>query len=76
MFNDGMSSIMRVIEVLGIIIGNNFCVEADATRIKNSERSLTNKAKEAHSALKSARKQEEKDNFDAEGQLYGPRIVN
>lgn len=78
MFNDGMSSVMVVMEVLGITIGNNlfhFCVEADATRIQHSERSLTEKAKKARLALKSARKLEE-DNVNVEGQLYCPRIAN
>lgn len=43
-FNDGYNGIMQVMNQLGITIGlncYNFCSEADATRIAQSERSLT-----------------------------------
>jgi len=41
---------MKVMEVLGIIIGNNcynFCLVADEKRVQQSELSLTEEAKEA-----------------------------
>ena len=78
-FNDGLSSVMDVMEVLGITIGEkcyNFCMEADQTRIDYSERSLTEEARAARMSLKSSRKTEEHENSNLESQLYGAGIVN
>ncbi|XP_018315083.1 uncharacterized protein [Mycetomoellerius zeteki] len=74
-FNDGLSNILRIMQVLEMTIGPqsyNFCVEADAARIKHAEVSLSDAAKEAHSSLKSTKKENEEANFNLEGQLYGP----
>ena len=54
----------------------NFCVEADELRIYFSDRSLTEAAKTARIASKSARKEEEELNFNLEGQLYGAGIAD
>ncbi|XP_018360243.1 PREDICTED: uncharacterized protein LOC108759359 [Trachymyrmex cornetzi] len=73
-FNDGFSAIMKVMEQLDIVIGlncYNFCCEADAERVKQSERSLTEEAKEARRELTSTRKDEDEDNLHLESQLYG-----
>jgi len=61
---------------LGIIIGLNFYSEADATRITQSERSFTEKAKIARRDTISARKDEENDNIQLKGQLYGAGIAD
>lgn len=48
--NDALFSVMQVMKQLSITIGQNcynFCLKADATRIKQSERSLTDEVKEA-----------------------------
>lgn len=78
-FNDGFAAIMKVMEQLDIIIGlncYNFCCEADAERIKQSERSLTKEAKEARRGSTSARKDEDEHNLNLEGQLYGAGIAD
>lgn len=78
-FNDGLFSVMQVMKQLGITIGQNcynFCLEADATRIKQSERSLTDEAKEARRSSTSSRKDEEHENLNLEGQLYGAGIAD
>jgi len=77
-FNDGLSSIMYIMQVLGITIGRNcynYCVEADEQRIILSGRSLSKMAKEARLSIKSFTKEEEGENLTAEGQLYSPGIV-
>ncbi|CAK9817988.1 hypothetical protein ANTPLA_LOCUS9582 [Anthophora plagiata] len=54
----------------------NFCLEVDAKRIKHSELSLTDAAKEARSRLKSSRKENEEEYLNMEGQLYCPGIAD
>jgi len=47
-FNDGLESVMEIMQVLEMLISYNcynFCMEADAQRIKAAERSLTEAAK-------------------------------
>lgn len=66
-------------EVLGLTIGSNcyeFCIEADAARICNAELSLSDVVKEARSVTKSLRKEEEEENSNLEGQLYGAGIAD
>ncbi|KYN13186.1 hypothetical protein ALC57_14630 [Trachymyrmex cornetzi] len=78
-FNDGISSIMNVMKALDMTVGTNcynFCVAADKLRIHLSDRLLSEAAKEARIALKSARKEEEAMNINMEGQLYGPGIAD
>lgn len=72
-YNDGLSSIMHIMQALDITIGSNyynFCVENDERRIKFSERSLTDAVKAARQSLKSIRKEEEEDSVNLEGQMY------
>lgn len=78
-FNDGYNGIMQVMNQLGITIGlncYNYCSEADATRIAQSERPLTKEAREARKAAISSRKDQEQKDVDVEGQLYGPGIAD
>ncbi|KYN06232.1 hypothetical protein ALC62_02824, partial [Cyphomyrmex costatus] len=78
-FNDGLSSVMRLMQNLSITIGPNcfnFCVETDERRIKFSERSLTDAAKVARSSLKTSRKEAEQANIDIHGQMYGAGIAD
>ncbi|XP_025163941.1 uncharacterized protein LOC112590740 [Harpegnathos saltator] len=78
-FNDGLQAVLRIMDTMEITIGNNcynFCLEADAKRIQYSERSLTDKAKEARQSLTAARKQGEEENSNIEGQLYGSGIAD
>lgn len=78
-FNDGLTSILEIMKQLYMEIGvqaYNFCMEADALRIKYAERSLSDAAKEARSSLKSSRKENEDEFLNLEGQLYGPGIAD
>lgn len=78
-YNDGLSSIMRLMQNLGMTIGTNcfnFCVETDKRRIKFSERSLTDAAKEARLSLKSSRKEDEEASIEMDGQMYGAGIAD
>jgi len=61
-------------DTLGMKIGPNcynFCVEADARCVSLSERSLTDVAKVVRQSVKSTRKEQEQENVNLEGQLYG-----
>lgn len=54
-YNDGLTSIMQIMKVLNLIIGQNcynFCIEADARRVEIAERSMTDAAKEARKTAK------------------------
>lgn len=78
-YNDGLSSIMQVMKALDMTIGENcynFCLEADARRIQFSERSMSEAAKKARLSLKSSRKEEDEENINIEGQLYGAGIAD
>ncbi|XP_011873476.1 PREDICTED: uncharacterized protein LOC105565135 [Vollenhovia emeryi] len=78
-FNDGMTNIMRIMQVLGLIIGPNcynFCIEVDERRVKLAERILSDAAREARQSLKSARKEKEDEDLNLEGQLYGADIAD
>ncbi|CAH2083321.1 unnamed protein product [Euphydryas editha] len=78
-FNDGLTSILKIMKALQMDIGvhsYNFCLETDAKRIEHAERSLTDAVKEARSAMKSSRKASEGEFSNVEGQLYGPGIAD
>jgi len=69
---------MAIMEVLQLTVGHNcynFCVETDARRVKATERSRTDAAKDARRASTSFRKEEQEKNIDVEGQLYGAGIA-
>ncbi|KYN29310.1 hypothetical protein ALC57_01250 [Trachymyrmex cornetzi] len=78
-FNDGLSAVMKIMEVLQFTIGSNcynFCVEADAARIRLAEVQMSDAIKEARSASKSTKKAGEYENTNTEGQLYGAGIAD
>lgn len=78
-FNDGLSSIMNIMQVLGMTIGPNcynFCLEVDALRVDYAERSLSDAVKKARSSAKTVRKAQEEENLELEGQLYGAGIAD
>lgn len=77
--NDGLTSILRLMQNLGIKIGSNcfnFCMKADERRINFSERSLADAAKKARVSLKSSRKEEEEASINMDGQMYGAGIAD
>lgn len=53
----------------------NFCVEANASHIAATERSMTEATKDARKVSKSSRKEKEEENLNLEGQLYGAGIA-
>lgn len=72
-YNDGLTSIMQIMKVLNLTIGQNcynFCVEADARRVEIAERSMTDAAKETRKTAISQKKETEVTNVNLEGQLY------
>lgn len=78
-YNDGMTPIMEIMQTLGIKIGRNcynFCIEADERRVLLAETKLTDAAKLARQASKSTRKEEDQENTNLEGQLYGAGIAD
>jgi len=78
-YNDGFSSIMHIMDVMGMKIGpNNYnmCLEVDAQRIKLAEQSLSEAAKEARISLKTLRKEMQEQDVHLEGQLYGAGIAD
>lgn len=78
-YNDGLSTIMRLMQYLGMTIGPNcynFCVETDERCIDFSKRSLSDAAKKARTFLKASRKEEEEANVDLDGQMYGAGIAD
>ncbi|XP_032688218.1 uncharacterized protein LOC116852215 [Odontomachus brunneus] len=78
-YNEGYSNLMKIMKELSMTIGSNcynFCLETDAWRIKYSERSLTDAAKEARSSLKSAKKDQKEENINEKGQFYGAGIAD
>ncbi|XP_011881392.1 PREDICTED: uncharacterized protein LOC105569493 [Vollenhovia emeryi] len=78
-YNDGLSTIMRLMQNLDMTIGPNcynFCVETDARRINFSERSLSDAEKRARIALKVSRKEEKEATIDLDGQMYGAGIAD
>lgn len=78
-YNDGMTPIMEIMQTLGIKIGANcynFCTEADERRVLLAETSLSDAAKSARQSAKATRKEEEQENVNLEGQLYGAGIAD
>jgi len=53
----------------------NFCVELDERRVRFSERSFIEKVKEAQRSSRLSKKEEDKENLNLEGQLYGAEIA-
>lgn len=69
-FNNGLSSVMKIVQVMQLTVGHNyynFCVVADARRVKAAERSLTEAAKNARRTSRSSKKKEEEENNNLEG---------
>lgn len=78
-FNDGLHSIMEIMQVLNITIEStcyNFCVEADERRIRGAERAMTEQAKEARRQQISTRKATNSGDINVEGQLYDAGIAD
>ncbi|KYM97005.1 hypothetical protein ALC62_12318 [Cyphomyrmex costatus] len=77
-FNEGLSGLFSIYDALGIIVGRSlfdFCMESDANRIKAAERSISEKSKTARRSLTLSRKEQEDQNTNLEGQLYGAGIA-
>lgn len=78
-FNDGLISILHIIQVMGMKIGpksHELCMDLDEKRIQKAERSLSEGAKQARIDLKTIRKAKQEQEIDEEGQLYGAGIAD
>lgn len=78
-FNDGMSSILKILDALGLPIGSescNFARKRDELRVQLAERSLTEGTKKARREAQTTRKAADIDDMDVEGLLYGPGIAD
>jgi len=76
-FNDSLTFLAKVLEVMGMKIGPNynFCAESDTTQIAKAEHSMTNKVKDAQRANLAATRAKNEPYLDVEGQLYGVGIA-
>lgn len=78
-FNDGLTGVMKVLELLKIKIGRNcynYCVEADAQRVKFAEHSMSDAVKEARKSKTAERKEENEAAISSEGLQYGAGIAD
>ena len=76
-FNDGISSIVSVMENYGLYVGhytNIFCSCKDGQRIKEMNRKSTDNAKSARKQKRAVRKGFGDKHQENEGELYGPGI--
>ena len=78
-FNDGLKSVLEIMQVLNLTIGTtcyNFCIKTDERRIRAAERAMTAEAKAARRLDMSNKKAKDDEDLNLEGQLYGPGIVD
>lgn len=78
-FNEGYTSILKVMNILGINIGlqaNNFAVNANSRRIMHAERHVSSATREAIRQRKTQQMQQQKFFEEEEGLLYGPGIAD
>ncbi|XP_051170528.1 uncharacterized protein LOC127287569 [Leptopilina boulardi] len=77
-FNEGLSGLFSIYDALGMTVGRfllDFCMESDANRIKAAEHSISEVEKMARRSITSSRKEQEDQNSNLEGQLYGAGIA-
>ena len=73
-FNNGFSSILHVIDIMGMTIGRNsynLCMEVDAERIKRAEKSLIEGARQVRIDSEVLTKEKENEDINLDGRLYG-----
>ena len=78
-YNNGLTSAMRVMQNIGIKIGPNcynYCQETDQNRIKLSDRSLSDAARRSRIEQKASRKEEDEFHVSMEGEMYGAGIAD
>lgn len=78
-FNEGYSSILKMMTLLNINIGQQckmFADNYDACRVTRQEHRTLSSIKEARTARRLQRQQQHEFNEEAEGLLYGPGIAN
>ena len=78
-FNDGFSSILRIMNALDIIVGTNcriFAETSDKTRIVRQNRMSLSNTKEARIARKQQLAEENQFFEEVEGLLYAPGIAD
>lgn len=78
-YNDGLTSAIKVMQKIGIKIGPNcynYCQETDENRIKLSDRSLSDAARRSRIEQKASRKEEDEFYVSMEGEMYGAGIAD
>ncbi|XP_077287143.1 uncharacterized protein LOC143911918 [Arctopsyche grandis] len=78
-FNDGYSSILKMFNVMGIIIGpaaNDYAVDKDDTRLRMSDHRQQAASKEGRLARRKALADKQLSFEEEEGALYGPGIAD
>ncbi|XP_053995806.1 uncharacterized protein LOC128885665 [Hylaeus anthracinus] len=78
-FNEGYSSILRIMNALQINVGQQskfFADTHDAQRISRQERRRSSSTKEARTACRLVQMQQNEFHEEAEGLLYGPGIAD
>ncbi|CAH2100789.1 unnamed protein product [Euphydryas editha] len=78
-FNDGYSSILKIFNVMGVIVGpaaRDFAALKDDTRIRIADHRQRASSKEGRSSRRKASSAEQALFEEAEGELYGPGIAD
>nr|XP_022908980.1 uncharacterized protein LOC111420257 [Onthophagus taurus] len=78
-FNDGYSSILKIFNVMGVIIGpaaRDFAASKDETRLRVAEHRQQAATKEGRSFRRSASTAQQAHYEEDEGELYGPGIAD
>lgn len=78
-FNDGYSSILKIFNVMGVIIGpaaRDFAASKDETRLRIAEHRQQAATKEGRSSRRSASAAQQAHYEEDEGELYGPGIAD
>jgi len=78
-FNDGFSSILKMLSVMGVIIGNaakDYAADRDETRLRVAEHRRQAASKEGRLAQRRASTAQQVLFEEEEGELYGPGIAD
>ncbi|GBP27165.1 hypothetical protein EVAR_15938_1 [Eumeta japonica] len=78
-FNDGFHSILKMVEVMGMVVGSiaeEYAVQRDDSRIKQAEKRHAASSKEGRTAQRQATASQQAFFEEVEGVLYGPGIVD
>lgn len=78
-FNEGLTSVLKIMEVMGVTIGNTahrHAYETDRLRVKTGNRRSTEASKEARTARRDAQFGAQQQYEKEEGLMYGPGMAD